>query len=187
MCPNECVLFRGDAFSELENSLWCGAARRRRCGKSMVLLPVLRFCPFIPQHVRMYQNPILAVAMSFAATHKGGDTKMRSIVDSVVWWIAEGGVPGLVDDPVRWHGVKGLSMLFPLHYCEVRTQNSLYCHNILIVCFFGLQKCVLYAAFLWDSLACFCYRYYIIMYDWIAWKITMHCSHSLFANLCHLL
>ena len=82
VCPNQCVLFRGNALAGLDHCPKCGAPRRRRCGKSMIPRRVLRFFPLVPRLVRSFRNAMLAAAMTFAALHKSRDNKMRSVADS---------------------------------------------------------------------------------------------------------
>ena len=85
VCPNQCLLFRGAQYADLETCPRCGASKRRRCGKSMVPRRVVRCFPLIPRLVQIFHKPMLAVAMSYAASHKSLDSKMRSVADSDIW------------------------------------------------------------------------------------------------------
>ena len=67
--PNQCILFRGPQYGALETCPKCRAARRRRSGKSLVPKKVLQYFPLIPWLIRMFKNPLLVAAMSYAGTH----------------------------------------------------------------------------------------------------------------------
>ena len=99
VCPNQCIIFRGPLYKDLEACPKCGASRRRRCGKSLVPRRVLRFFPLIPRLIRMFRNPMLAAALTFAALHKSLDGKMRSVADSEIWRFFDTQYPSFAADP----------------------------------------------------------------------------------------
>ena len=99
VCPNHCLLFRGPVYGDMDRCPKCGADRRRRCGKSMVARRVLRYFPLIPRLVRLFRNPILAAAMTYAALHKSLDNKMRSVADSEIWKFIDSMYPSFASDP----------------------------------------------------------------------------------------
>lgn len=80
VCPNECILFRGSNFRELERCPMWDASRRKRVGKSLVPRRVVRYFPIIPRIKCTFLSPLLA-----AALHKSLDRKMRSVADSPAW------------------------------------------------------------------------------------------------------
>ena len=83
--PRTCVLFRGDAFKDLQRCPHCGANRYRQVGKSKVPAKVLRHFPLIPRLQRMYSTPLQASFMTWHASHGSEDGVMRGAVDSYQW------------------------------------------------------------------------------------------------------
>lgn len=83
-CRNGCVLFRHE-YAEMDTCPQCSAPRYRRVGLSNIPQKVLRHFPIIPRLRRMFSTPQLAAMMTWHASNKSEDGKMRGPVDSPQW------------------------------------------------------------------------------------------------------
>ncbi|KAL6209524.1 hypothetical protein ACLB2K_020464 [Fragaria x ananassa] len=89
-CVNDCILFRGKDYENLEKCPTCDASRYKinpRTGKIKegVAAKVLRYFPIIPRLQRMFLSASVSEQLTWHSSHHSQDGKMRHPVDSVCW------------------------------------------------------------------------------------------------------
>ena len=89
-CVNDCILFRGKDYENLEKCPTCDASRYKinpRTGKIKegVAAKVLRYFPIIPRLQRMFLSASVSEQLTWHSSHHSRDGKMRHPVDSVCW------------------------------------------------------------------------------------------------------
>lgn len=98
-CPNDCVLYRG-AHIDATHCPICGEARyKRSVVGEQTPCKVLRHFPIIPRIQHMYRSKSIAELMTWHATHRSTDGKMRIPADSLAWQHIEEKWPEFKDDP----------------------------------------------------------------------------------------
>ena len=86
VCPNGCMLYRGeDENKEVCSKPTCGAPRFKRGGSTRVAQKVMRFFPLIPRLQRLYSTPKLAELQTWHKHNKSTDGKVRHAADSKQW------------------------------------------------------------------------------------------------------
>ena len=86
VCPNSCMLYRGDdQHRDTCSKPNCGAPRFKRVGASRVAQKVLRYFPLIPRLQRLYSTPKLAGLQTWHSANKSVDGKMHHAADSHQW------------------------------------------------------------------------------------------------------
>jgi hypothetical protein len=89
MCPNNCLLFRGDVNGALTACTVCNAPRYKRVGDSWVPLKILRHFPVIPRLRRLFSTPAQAALQTWWTQHRSPDGNVRGAFDSKQWIAAD--------------------------------------------------------------------------------------------------
>ncbi|KAL6213505.1 hypothetical protein ACLB2K_012952 [Fragaria x ananassa] len=102
-CPNDCILYRGDAvLVDAEECPSCGVSRwklgRDNIPKKNVPAKVLWYFPPIPRFKRFYQSPKTAKNLTWHDWGRKKDKMMRHPADSPTWKLLDSKYPELGND-----------------------------------------------------------------------------------------
>ena len=81
VCANNCVLFRG-VHSDSILCPTCASPRRRRHGKSLVPVKILRHFPLGVRIKRMYRSPLMAASLTWIGRERPADGMVRHVSQS---------------------------------------------------------------------------------------------------------
>nr|XP_011461699.1 PREDICTED: uncharacterized protein LOC105350657 [Fragaria vesca subsp. vesca] len=103
-CVNDCILFRGKDYENLQKCPECDAPRYKvnpRTGKIKegVGAKVLRYFPIIPRLQRMFLSASVYEQLTWHCSHHSQDGKMRHLVNSVCWSSIDKKYPTFASDP----------------------------------------------------------------------------------------
>ena len=97
-CPNNCMLFRGEADKDLDQCRICDAPRYKKFGDSRVPMKVLRHFPLIPRLQRMFQTPVQAALQTHHWENRSLDGLQRQASDSRQWALVDSTYPDFAEE-----------------------------------------------------------------------------------------
>ena len=100
VCQNNCVLFRGE-YADNVLCPSCGSPRRRRHGKSMVPVKILRHFSLGERLRRMFMSALMAASMTWIARERHEDGMVRHVSQSPHMEDIRAKYPEFCSDPRR--------------------------------------------------------------------------------------